>query len=78
VAPELLLIAGMTRLTVIKKRMNDPHSRYLMIDELIDELVRKQLRDAHAPRLATVGGVRPGLGKSCTRGAAKLLLVSAS
>ncbi len=77
-APELLPIDGMTRLTVIKKRMNDPHSRYLMIDELIDELVRKQLRDAHSPRLAMVGGVRPARGKSCKRGGAKLRLVSAS
>ncbi len=61
VALELLVIAGMTpstneNLTVIRKTTDDPYARSLMIDELIEELVRKQLREAHSP----VVGTEPG------------------
>jgi len=61
VALELLVIAGMTpstneNLTVIRKTTDDPYARSLMIDELIEELVRKQLREGHSP----VVGAEPG------------------
>ena len=72
-ALELQFIVGMTRTasgnpTAIKNRIDDPYTRHLMIDQLIEELVRKQLREAHSPRTATLTGVRPTRGESCTRG----------
>jgi hypothetical protein len=72
VALELLLIADMTRTTTgnptaIKNRIDDP-SRHLMIDLLIEELVRKRLREAHSPRAATLTGGRSTRGESYTRG----------
>ena len=36
------------------EKQNDRRSGFLMIDKLIEELVRKQLREAHSARLANL------------------------
>ena len=63
----MLVIAGMTpstneNLTVIRKTTDDPYARSLMIDELIEELVRKQLREADSTRAETVTDTQPARG----------------
>ena len=46
-------------LTVVAKR-NDLSSKSLMIEELIEELVRKQLREGHSARISTDAGMSVG------------------
>jgi len=42
------------------EKQNDRRSKFLLIDKLIEELVRKQLREGQPPRLPTIAGVSLG------------------